>query len=196
MPLEAFNRPLSSSVSTGKLRTMSKTPTPDHGLVDNELRHEDVETYSTLKQSFAASIANGSAQRELEGRGHGGAVRPKKPRRTTPPVALAIPKLPSPSAISLEALHYLPTPVLVLSSLKTVILANDAMGRLLGFEGYRVGNPELVDREEKAPDVEEVLHGQTLSQIGVEMLQNGQPIWVNWEVSYCPFQDRAFEALS
>ena len=129
-------------------------------------------------------MANGTTQDELEdqGRVQGGALHPPKSRRLSPPVALTIPKLVSPPETALKALRYLPTPVLVLSSLKTVVLANDAMGRLLGFGDHRAENEED-DVEVEVPDVDAVLQGQTLSQIGVEMLQSGQPIWVNWEVS-------------
>ena len=82
------------------------------------------------------------------------------------------------------ALQYLPTPILVLSDFKTVILANDAMGLLLGLHRYQHEDGKDVDHLDKDVVVGDLLEGQTLSQIGVDMVQDGQPIWVNWEVGY------------
>ncbi|KYK58262.1 hypothetical protein DCS_05275 [Drechmeria coniospora] len=39
----------------------------------------------------------------------------------------------SPGQLAFSALRYLPMPVLVLNSLETVVLANEAMGRMLGI---------------------------------------------------------------
>lgn len=44
-----------------------------------------------------------------------------------------IPRMPVAAEIALAALQYLPTPLLVLSSLKTIVPANEAMDRLLGL---------------------------------------------------------------
>jgi hypothetical protein len=41
---------------------------------------------------------------------------------------------PSPATLALAAMQYLPYPLMVLGSQKTVILANGALGRLLGIE--------------------------------------------------------------
>lgn len=86
---------------------------------------------------------------------------------------------PSPAELALSALQYLPYPLVVLSSLKTVVMANDAMGRLLGLEDQdddTVGEQGIcgVDR----------LQGQTLSQMGIDMLQDGRPVWVTWDTLY------------
>ncbi|PSN63467.1 hypothetical protein BS50DRAFT_679732 [Corynespora cassiicola Philippines] len=83
--------------------------------------------------------------------------------------------LPQPSATltALTALQYLPIPLLVLSSEKTVVLANEAMGRLLG-----------IDFESTAIDgvsVTENLHGKSMGELGIDILQNGSPILVPWE---------------
>ncbi|KAH0829440.1 ethylene receptor [Fonsecaea pedrosoi] len=73
--------------------------------------------------------------------------------------------------VALAALATLPTPILVLSSLKTVLLANSAVGRLLGAEQ---NDPDF--------DVTDFLKGQTLSQLGIDMVSDGGvPIWVSWE---------------
>ena len=82
--------------------------------------------------------------------------------------------MPPTAEVALAALQYLPTPLLVLSSLKTIVLANEAMGRLLG-----IANVEEQDGDNEAAT--DVLRGQTLSQIGVDMISEGAPVWVSWE---------------
>lgn len=80
----------------------------------------------------------------------------------------------SPGQLAFSALQYLPVPTLVLNHLKTVVLANEAMGRMLGLcnESYEEEDPlTTIDK----------LRGQTLSQVGVDMLQDGRPVWVTWE---------------
>ena len=175
---------------------MSRPLTPTHGQVQDAEGHQHVEIFPTLKQSLAASVANGSAQDDPKDPGQENDVQPAKPRRASPPISLTIPKLASPPETALAALRYLPIPVLVLSSLKTVILANEAMGRFLRIGEHQGENQEIYDEEEEAPNVEEALYGQTLSQIGVEMLQNGQPLWVNWDVRRCYFGAELLSVLS
>jgi PAS domain-containing protein len=83
---------------------------------------------------------------------------------------------PSVTLASLTALQYLPVPVLVLSSEKTVVLANEAMGRLLGIEFECIHDLSI----------SEVLRDKTMGELGVDILQNGSPILVTWEVRlYC-----------
>ncbi|KAF1912413.1 hypothetical protein BDU57DRAFT_458502 [Ampelomyces quisqualis] len=84
-------------------------------------------------------------------------------------------RMPSPTTTmaSLTALQYLPVPILVLSSLKTIVLANEAMGRLLG-----------IDFESTAyhgQSVSEALEDKSVDDIGIDILQNGSPILVSWE---------------
>jgi len=83
--------------------------------------------------------------------------------------------MPAAAEVALSALHYLPTPLLVLSSLKTIVLANEAMGRLLGMREHA---QNLHSEEETITDL---LRGQTLSQVGVDMISDGVPVWVSWE---------------
>lgn len=104
-------------------------------------------------------------------------------RRATPPSHVDLPSAPLPFDLALLALQYLPSPILVLSSYKTVILANDAFGLLVGLNRYEIEEEEEIEREEKEPAVADLLEGQSLSQLGIDMIQDGQPIWVNWEVS-------------
>ena len=107
----------------------------------------------------------------------------QNPGRATPPSYVDIPTIPLSAELALTALQYLPTPLLVLSDLKTVLLANDAMGLLLGLNKYEVDDSKDAEHEEKDIVVGDLLEGQTLSQIGVDIVQDGQPVWVNWEVS-------------
>ena len=73
------------------------------------------------------------------------------------------------------ALQYLPMPVIVLSPFKTVVLANEAMGRLLCLDRMKGSKPGAAATAQ--------LKGQRLAQVGVEALHNDNPVWVNWDVS-------------
>ncbi|KPI36171.1 Two-component system protein A [Cyphellophora attinorum] len=99
------------------------------------------------------------------------------PRSRTPSaetLRIELPRLPMAANIALASLQHLPTPLLVLSSLKTILLANEAMGRLLGLR---------LDDTAEGPEqsITDVLKGRTLSQIGIDMLSDGVPVWVSWE---------------
>jgi hypothetical protein len=75
---------------------------------------------------------------------------------------------------SLTALQYLPVPLLVLSPAKTVVIANEAMGRLLGIDFESTAFHDL--------SISEALQDKSMADIGVDILQNGSPILVSWEV--------------
>jgi hypothetical protein len=68
-------------------------------------------------------------------------------------------------------------PVLVLNSMKTVVLANEAMGKLLGIDPS-----ELANEEGPVATITDILHGQPMSQLGIEILAHGSPILISWEV--------------
>jgi hypothetical protein len=58
--------------------------------------------------------------------------------------------------------------------MKTIVLANEAMGRLLG-----------IDFESTAfhgQSVSEILEDKSVGDLGIDILQNGSPILVSWEV--------------
>ncbi|EFQ92366.1 hypothetical protein CFE70_001238 [Pyrenophora teres f. teres 0-1] len=78
---------------------------------------------------------------------------------------------PSATMASLTALQYLPVPVLVLSSHKTVVLANEAMARLFGIGFESINDLSISD----------VLQDKTMGELGVDILQNGSPILITWE---------------
>ncbi|KAF4635155.1 hypothetical protein G7Y89_g2948 [Cudoniella acicularis] len=69
-----------------------------------------------------------------------------------------------------------PYPLIVLNAYKTTVLANVAMGRLLGIED---GVEETISDDGNGPL--ERLRGQTLNELGIDMLQDGRPVWVTWE---------------
>ncbi|KAL9595868.1 MAG: hypothetical protein Q9219_006173 [cf. Caloplaca sp. 3 TL-2023] len=134
--------------------------------------------YPTLKKSLSASLYHASptsttVQVDTPTRQDQTTPGPTGPSTNGQPLAVNIPKLPAAAEAALAAFKYLPTPLLVLSSWKTIVLANDAMGRLLGLDAVQP-NETSDDRNQATSDL---LRGQSMSQIGVDMLQDGQRIW-------------------
>ena len=85
---------------------------------------------------------------------------------------LDLPYAPDAAETALAALQFLPTPLIVLNSWKTIVFANEAMGRLLG----------LYDNTDMSHDsIIHGLKGQSLSQIGIDMISDGVPVWVSWD---------------
>ncbi|KAM0329161.1 hypothetical protein ACHAQA_004457 [Verticillium albo-atrum] len=91
--------------------------------------------------------------------------------QTSSPFRLSMPYI-TPGQLAFSAMQYLPVPLLVLNNLKTVVLANEAMGRMLGVES---------ENGDDSFHALEKLRGQSLSQVGIDMLQDGRPVWVAWE---------------
>ncbi|KAI9648014.1 hypothetical protein NHQ30_002642 [Ciborinia camelliae] len=78
--------------------------------------------------------------------------------------------------VAFSAMHYLPYPVIVLDSSKTVVLANEATARLLGADdGETDANVDDVQPAEK-------YKGQTLPQLGIDMVKDLTPVWVTWDM--------------
>lgn len=94
------------------------------------------------------------------------------------PLSIVIPPTPSTTTMAFSTLQYLPVPLLVLSSLKTVALANEALGRLLSLDRSALN----IEKPDAMQTVTDKLRGQTMSELGIGMLQDGCPISVNWEV--------------
>ena len=164
----------------------SKTPLP---------HNSDVTSYPTLKQSLSATSFH-SPQAASNDRGgyfsikNGGGPRSPRSNRDSPSLFVDIPIQTPVAQTALTALQYLPTPLLVLSSLKTVILANEAMARLLGLEAGEEGLDDVDgDGDEQETPAAAALYGQPLSQIGIDLLQDGYPVWVSWEVSHGALRD-------
>jgi PAS domain-containing protein len=74
----------------------------------------------------------------------------------------------------MAAIQNVPYPSMVLNDRKTLVMANEAMGRLLDIE-----NQENINEEEAL--IVEGLWGKTLCQMGIDLLQNGKPVWVIWD---------------
>ncbi|PVH76406.1 hypothetical protein DL98DRAFT_425692, partial [Cadophora sp. DSE1049] len=89
---------------------------------------------------------------------------------------LNISRGPSSADLAMSALQYLPYPVMVLNNMKTLVMANDAMGRLLGIEDQ---DGDVVSDD--GMSILDKLRGQTLNQLGIDMLQEGRPVWVTWD---------------
>jgi len=83
----------------------------------------------------------------------------------------------SPADLALSALQYLPYPLMVVDSTKTLKIANEAMSKLLGLDDQ---DEEGTGSDDGVLSMDR-LKGQTLSQMGIDLLQDGRPIWVNWE---------------
>lgn len=84
--------------------------------------------------------------------------------------------------LAFSALQFLPVPVLVLNSLKTVVIANEAMGSLLGLISDSNDNDD-------ASGILEQLKGQSLAQVGIDMIQDGKPVWISWEAFFESLND-------
>lgn len=105
-----------------------------------------------------------------------------KSGKKDPSLVLDIPTMPRASEVALTALKYLPTPLLILSSQKMVLMANEAMGRLLGLDSMDEDGSESDHEGDDRAQSLDLLRGQTLSQIGIDVFEDGQAIWVSWEV--------------
>lgn len=81
----------------------------------------------------------------------------------------------TPGQLAFSAMQFLPVPVLVLDNFKTVVLANEALGRLLGMA------PEGLRDSDGMVCVMDHLRGQSLSQVGIDLIQDNGPVWIEWE---------------
>ncbi|KAI4724511.1 hypothetical protein E4T49_07779 [Aureobasidium sp. EXF-10728] len=99
------------------------------------------------------------------------------------PLSIRIPSGPSMTDTAFTALQYLPMPVLVLSSEKTVVLANEALGRLLGIDLQQQTVPEHVGAtdQEDFMSASDVLGGVPMDNLGMDLLQNANPVWMRWQ---------------
>nr|OQO16516.1 hypothetical protein B0A51_17152 [Rachicladosporium sp. CCFEE 5018] len=114
------------------------------------------------------------------------ASQPGKRRRRAS-LSIKIPPSQVQIGIAFTALQYLPMPVLVLNSNKQVVMANEAMGRLLGIAPIfsiveDAGDSDAaVVSEQISQTAGEILEGMTLGQLGLDLLQGGSAIYVSWE---------------
>ena len=155
---------------------------------------EEGPSFPTLKKSLAAISSQRNRSRSprpamgistkptTEVDTNGNQLETTKPSKKDPSLFLNIPTMPQAAEAALTALKYLPTPLLVLSSQKMVLLANEAMARLLGLDSMdEEGNDQDSEDADYTQSLD-LLRGQTLSQIGIDIVEDGQAIWVSWEV--------------
>lgn len=108
---------------------------------------------------------------------HGGlqsGPHPHSPGSVETAMSIELPSHPSPTVVALATLQYLPIPLLVLTADATVTLANEAMGRLLGIDWSATAAEGLT--------VAEALMDKSIAELGIDILQNGSPILVSWQV--------------
>lgn len=104
-------------------------------------------------------------------------------RRRRASLSIRMPPPQSQAGLAFTALQYLPMPVMVLSSTKHIVLANEAICRLLGIDLDEAEDDEDEPRTEEQ-DVEstaEILQGKTLGELGIDLLQGGNAVFVSWE---------------
>lgn len=132
--------------------------------------------------ALSAVIEDVQARRTADGRSfdeaRGDSGSPRSGR--SPALYLDLPRPPGHSEAAFTAMQYLPMPIVVLGPLKTVVLANDAMGRLLDVD-LAHGTAVPTRGVQAYAAISESMHGQTLSQIGVDALAQGDPIFMNWD---------------
>ncbi|KAK0384148.1 hypothetical protein NLU13_8237 [Sarocladium strictum] len=139
-------------------------------LAGDESSSESVIPLRSTKEGHAHQTGGGRFLRDP-------ATQSLSGRRSTSqsPFRLEMPAL-SPAQLAFSAMQYLPVPVMILNNLKTVVQANEAMARMLDLL------PEGV--EEDPSVILEKLRGQTLSQVGIDMLQDGRPVWLTWDTFF------------
>ena len=146
--------------------------------------------YPTLKKSLSAATCPPIPRHRSKSdpsisrlsSGHGSGVHEGRLRPTRSSLKIGFPAPTATTELAFVALQCLITPLLVLSSSKTLVLANDAMRSLLAwddFEEYQT-NPKNDDQRESKR--EDRLYGFSLSQIGIEIVQEENQKWPRWEV--------------
>ncbi|KAL9111393.1 MAG: hypothetical protein Q9227_004270 [Pyrenula ochraceoflavens] len=141
---------------------------------------EELQDFTSLKRSLSRITPSNHASNS--------SLQPKTETRSRQNSDLREPELhlktsngPNATEVAFTALQYLPTPLIVLTSQKNVILANEAMGRLLGLRDgekhARIGHRS----SSETPTITDVLRGKSLSQIGIDMMEDGEPVWVSWD---------------
>jgi PAS domain S-box-containing protein len=109
-------------------------------------------------------------------------------RRRRASLSIRMPPPQSQAGLAFTALQYLPMPVLVLSSTKHIVLANEAIGRLLGIDlaetdedDENEGEDGTHDEEQDVESTADLLQGKTLGELGIDLLQGGNAVCVSWE---------------
>ncbi|KAI1334207.1 hypothetical protein F5Y15DRAFT_296230 [Xylariaceae sp. FL0016] len=164
----ASSMPTSSDqLSTPKQPAPLPTRVPDENHASTH-RHVNASSSSPKEGPLSSFSGNRVVRDSLN-------MNPKGKRSdSASPFRLPMPMV-TPGQLAFTAMQFLPVPLLVLNNLKTVVMANDAMGRMLGIlEDTSTG------REDDSTASDQ-LRGKTLSQVGIDILQGGKPVWVSWE---------------
>lgn len=132
----------------------------------NELDLQPLKTPSHLDQSFASDAGFSDDEDVLSS--------PTSVPSRPPSIDMSRLNLPN---TALTALQFLPMPTIVLSSLKTVLIANEAMGRLLKVNSRHKSIAESRQIERGA----DVLVGQSISKLNIEMMSGPNPVYLDWE---------------
>ncbi|KAI1368348.1 hypothetical protein F5Y08DRAFT_282409 [Xylaria arbuscula] len=81
----------------------------------------------------------------------------------------------SPEQLAFSAIRFLPVPLLLVNSIKTVVVANEAMRRLLGLaEDYPI-------LHQSSCPVTDVLQGKSLAQLGIDILSHNNHDKLSWD---------------
>nr|POE49538.1 two-component system protein a [Quercus suber] len=123
-----------------------------------------------------------------EGSGDEDTISPTRSIGRRHSLSIRIPPSKLKADMAFTALQYLPMPVLVLSAQGTVVLANEAMGRLFGIDVLYEHDEDDSDQDlltrlasREVRSATDILHGVTLAQLGVDLLQAGSAVFVAWE---------------
>ena len=144
----------------------------------------EFEKFPTLKQSLSASLASNfhhspSKPNDFEHSPSHAILQPESIEESPSPLQDPAIEADNMSDVALAAMRHLPTPILVLSSSRTVVLASEPMKQLLpSYNTHEEGSEDPISREKS---VTEQLHGKTLTDIGVGVIEDGHPIIVNWD---------------
>ncbi|KAK4948498.1 hypothetical protein LTR28_007440, partial [Elasticomyces elasticus] len=103
-------------------------------------------------------------------------------------LTITIPPRQTQADLAFAAMQYLPVPVLLLSAdTKRVVLANEAMGRLLGIDHEPNQTAPEHDGDSDSEelnnylDTNDLLQGLPIGALGIDMTQNGNVVWVRWD---------------
>lgn len=152
---------------------------PGHVQLQQTDRDLHISFHHIARKLFAMAESNGAGgETGYFDLGERSRSRSKSPSSIHSTDSLSI-RMPSPTTTmaSLTALQYLPVPILVLSSMKTIIVANEAMGRLLGINFESTAFNDM--------SISQVLQDKFMGDLGIDILQNGSPLLVSWEVRVC-----------
>lgn len=145
----------------------------------------DAKPQDAMKAASDYFTSDGSVDGSLDASGEDTATRQARGRRRAS-LSIQIPPSQVQTSMAFTALQYLPMPILVLSSTKQVVLANESMGRLLGIDLSPDETGEDGEDLSKIDSITphnatELLQGRTLGELGIDLLQGGNAVYVSWE---------------